>query len=120
MALAGLWETWSGKDGSEIDTAAIVTCAANGTLAAIHERMPAILDPDAVGPWLDIREVDAGRAAALCRPCPEAWLDLDPVGPRVNDVRNDDAGLMDPPEGVPVREAPRRSAPELPRQGSLF
>ncbi|WP_298953629.1 SOS response-associated peptidase [uncultured Methylobacterium sp.] len=120
MALAGLWETWSGKDGSEIDTAAIVTCAANGTLAAIHERMPAILDPTAVGSWLDIREVDAARAAALCRPCPDEWLDLNPVGPRVNDVRNDDPGLMEVQAAVPVREVAPVPEPEAPRQGSLF
>ncbi|MEH3146031.1 MAG: SOS response-associated peptidase [Methylobacterium frigidaeris] len=126
MALAGLWETWSGKDGSEIDTAAIVTCAANGMLAAIHERMPAILDPAAVDAWLDIREVDAGRASALCRPCPDEWLAIDGVSPRVNDVRNDDPDLMMPQAPAPMRvEAPpRQAAPPdgaaEPRQGSLF
>jgi len=53
MAFAGLWEPWMGADGSEVDTAAIITCSANGTLSAIHERMPAILAPESVGPWLD-------------------------------------------------------------------
>ncbi|MBD8906697.1 SOS response-associated peptidase [Methylorubrum zatmanii] len=95
MALAGLWEPWMGADGSEVDTAAIVTCSANGTLSAIHERMPAILAPEAVAPWLDAA-VDAPEAARLCRPCPDSWLRLDPVGDRVNSVRNDDAGLPEP------------------------
>ncbi|MFD0937640.1 SOS response-associated peptidase, partial [Methylobacterium trifolii] len=61
MALAGLWEPWLGADGSEIDTAAIVTTGANGTLSAVHDRMPAILSPEQVAPWLDARGVEPGE-----------------------------------------------------------
>lgn len=96
MALAGLWENWLGADGSEVDTAAIVTTGANGILAAIHDRMPAILSPDAIAPWLDTRGVEPGPAAALCRPCPEEWLTIDPVSARVNDARNDGPDLVVP------------------------
>ncbi|GJE41190.1 SOS response-associated peptidase [Methylobacterium soli] len=127
MALAGLWENWIGADGSEIDTAAIVTTGANGTMAAVHDRMPAILAPETIAPWLDTRAVDAAEAAALCRPCPDAWLRLDPVSARVNDARNDGADLI-----VPVgRPQPAPPVPDIPRadrplssdedaQGSLF
>ena len=96
MALAGLWETWMGADGSEVDTAAIVTCGANGTLAAIHHRMPAILAPDSVGRWLDALGTEPGEAVGLCRPCPDEWLRMDQVSDRVNSARNDDAGLVAP------------------------
>lgn len=96
MALAGLWETWASADGSEVDTAAIVTTGANGVLAAVHDRMPAILGPGSVAAWLDTRGVDSGPAAALCRPCPEEWLTLDPVSSRVNHVGNDDVDLIAP------------------------
>lgn len=115
MAFAGLWEPWMGADGSEVDTAAIVTCSANGTLSAIHERMPAILAPEAIAPWLDAA-VDAPEAARLCRPCPDAWLRLDPVSERVNSVRNDDAGLPEPV--APAAPAGRTKAASL--QGELF
>ena len=117
MALAGLWETWSSRDGSEIDTAAIVTCGANGLLAAIHERMPAILSPEAVDQWLDMRDVDAGRASALCRPAPEAWLSLAPASRQVNDVRHDAADLLRPDEDAPAPPTPERPSEA---QGSLF
>jgi putative SOS response-associated peptidase YedK len=43
LAFAGLWETWTGPNGEELDTAAIVTTDANRTLAAIHPRMPAFI-----------------------------------------------------------------------------
>ena len=39
MAFAGLWEHWLGADGSEFDTMAILTVAANATVSAVHDRM---------------------------------------------------------------------------------
>lgn len=118
MAFAGLWEPWMGADGSEVDTATIVTCSANGTLSAIHERMPAILAPEAVEAWLDAA-VDAPEAARLCRPCPDDWLRLDPVSDRVNSVRNDDAGLPEPV--APSRPAPQTAPTKAAVvQGELF
>lgn len=124
MALAGLWETWLGADGSEIDTAAVVTTDANGTLAAIHDRMPAILSPEAIDPWLDPLGIGPGEAVGLCRPCPDAWLKLDAVGSRVNDARNDGPDLVVPLERVaPARSADdtsMSSSPSAESQGSLF
>src|SRR5215467_1635086 len=51
LAFAGLWETWTGPNGEELDTVAIVTTDANGTLAAIHPRMPVFVAPDAFDLW---------------------------------------------------------------------
>src|SRR5215471_16638730 len=42
LAFAGLWETWMGPNGEEMETAAIITTFANQTLASIHGRMPVI------------------------------------------------------------------------------
>jgi putative SOS response-associated peptidase YedK len=47
IAFAGLYETWTGPNGEEQDTAAIVTTTANRTLADIHDRMPVIVPPEA-------------------------------------------------------------------------
>ncbi|MCE4225792.1 SOS response-associated peptidase [Methylobacterium sp. C25] len=121
MALAGLWETWSSPDGSEVDTATIVTCGANGTLSAIHERMPAILSPEAVGDWLDTVGNEPRDVIELCRPCPDEWLTMSEVGDRVNNARNDDAGLVEPvgkPMAAPKPAEPRRNAGG--EQGSLL
>jgi putative SOS response-associated peptidase YedK len=126
MAFAGVWENWLGADGSEIDTAAIVTTGANGTMAAVHDRMPAILSPDAIEPWLDHLGTGPEEAAALCRPCPDEWLILDPVSARVNDARNEGADLAVPVgragpapiANIPPKNRPRSSDEDA--QGTLF
>jgi putative SOS response-associated peptidase YedK len=128
LHLAGLWETYSDPQGGEIDTAAIVTTDANGLMSAVHDRMPAILDEGGVAAWLDVNGVDDREAVRLARPCPEDWLDLTPVSPRVNTVRNDDPAVQEPlaaPAAEPVPE-PTRARPKAPRssdedeQGALF
>src|SRR6266571_3014413 len=67
MAFAGLWETWIGPNGEEMETAAIVTTQANRALAPIRERMPVIIAPDAFDFWLAAK-VDGETAAALIAP----------------------------------------------------
>lgn len=95
MAFAGLWETWTGPNGEEMETAAIVTTSANRTLAAIHDRMPVIVPPDAFDFWLDCRNVDAETAAALIAPAREGLLEVHPVSTAVNRTANDSPALID-------------------------
>jgi hypothetical protein len=77
--------------------------------------MPVILSRDAVAAWLDTRGVEAREAMGLVRPCPDDWLDVVPVSPRVNNVRNDDPTLQEPlaePVAAPVSsEAPKAAKP---------
>src|ERR1700690_880484 len=68
LAFAGLWETWTGPNGEELETAAIVTTRANRMLSPIHDRMPVIIPPEAFDLWLDNATVDATTAAALIAP----------------------------------------------------
>lgn len=70
VAFAGLTETWAGADGSEVDTAAILTVPANELVAPIHDRMPAVIPPEDFAAWLDTARVDAEAAAKLLRPAP--------------------------------------------------
>jgi putative SOS response-associated peptidase YedK len=95
LAFAGLWETWCGPNGEEMETAAIVTTAANRSLAAIHDRMPVILAPDAFDAWLDCNTVDAEMAAALIASAPDDLLDAYEVSPAVNRVANDSPDLIE-------------------------
>jgi putative SOS response-associated peptidase YedK len=47
MALAGLWETWRSPEGETIRSFTVVTTNPNALCAEIHDRMPAILKPEA-------------------------------------------------------------------------
>ena len=117
MAFAGLWETWTGPDGEELETAAIVTTAANRTLQAIHERMPVIVAPDAFDLWLNCTDVDAQTAAALIVPAPENLLEAYEVSTAVNRVANDNAKLIE--RLAPGAEPGRRLRPSRRRSRSL-
>lgn len=89
FAFAGLWETWSGPGGEEIDTAAIVTTDASADVAALHHRMPVTIDPDDFDAWLDDAS-DAQAVQRLMRPALEGQFELFPVSDAVNKVMNDD------------------------------
>jgi putative SOS response-associated peptidase YedK len=131
LAFAGLYETWTGPNGEEIDTAAIVTTAANRTLAPIHERMPVFVPKEAFDLWLDCANVEADVAAALIRPADDNLLEAYPVSPAVNRVANDSPALIAPaaaepapaaaPERpVPPAQAKRKKTKEPDDQASLF
>ncbi|WP_236024816.1 SOS response-associated peptidase [Arenibaculum pallidiluteum] len=106
FALAGLWERWRGPKGAPLDqpleTVTIVTTAANALLRPLHDRMPVILGPEDRDAWLDPARA-AEDALALVRPCPDDWLELYPVDPRVNSVRNEDEGCIRPLAEDPPR-----------------
>jgi putative SOS response-associated peptidase YedK len=98
FAMAGLWERWRPQDGPPLETCCVLTTASNGPIASVHDRMPALLlERDAVRRWLD---ADAAQddLQALLRPAPDDALALVPVNAFVNDVRNEGARCLDPPE----------------------
>jgi putative SOS response-associated peptidase YedK len=127
MAFAGLWECWTGPNGEELETAAIVTTEANRALGHIHDRMPVILAPDAFDLWLNCAEVDAQTAAALIAPAPDSLFEAYPVSTDVNRVANDNAKLVEPvvvgaepgPPPKPPARAPKRAKKDE-GQSSLF
>src|SRR4051794_3394461 len=104
MAFAGLWESWMGPNGEEVETAAIVTTAASREIAHIHERMPVIVPPQAFDFWLD-PNADAEMAAAMIAPAPNGLLDNYPVSSAVNRVANDTPDLLEPLRAEEVAEA---------------
>jgi putative SOS response-associated peptidase YedK len=111
IAFAGLWETWTGPNGEEVDTAAIVTTPANRLLAAIHDRMPVIVAPDAFDLWLDCATVDAETAAALITPAPDALFEFHAVSNAVNRAANDSVELVAPaPASVDAGATPNPPA----------
>lgn len=93
LAFAGLWETWSDRDGGEIDTAAIVTVPANREIAPIHDRMPVVVPPQHYALWLS---GEPEEAAKLLVPAPDGFFAPVQVSARVNTAEPDDPGLIVP------------------------
>ncbi|HET9717291.1 MAG TPA: SOS response-associated peptidase [Pseudolabrys sp.] len=127
LAFAGLWETWTGPNGEELETAAIVTTRASGTIAHIHDRMPVIVPPEAFDLWLDCANVDAETAAALIAPAAETDLEAYEVSSEVNRTANDHPALIErrsvasePALDRGPQKAPRLPASEEDGQGVLF
>lgn len=112
LAMAGLWEFWKPKDDPENEypdglvTATVLTAAAVGPLAQVHDRMPLVLPPSAWATWLDpdLPAKDDAVAALLAPPSEElvASLELRPVSSLVNSVRNNGPELLAelPPDDV--------------------
>lgn len=96
MGLAGLFETWSGADGSEVDTACILTTSANGAVVAVHDRMPAIVERDCFDSWLSCEDVDAEAAWRLLRPAENDVLEFFEIGSDVNRAANDGPEIQAP------------------------
>ncbi len=97
MALAGLYATWMGPNGEELDSVATITVPANPQLSVIHDRMPAILlDERSQDDWLNVREISAQEATQMALPLEDGVLRFHPVSTRVNSARDDDPGLIEP------------------------
>jgi putative SOS response-associated peptidase YedK len=131
LAFAGLYETWTGPNGEELDTAAIVTTHANRTLSVIHERMPVFVPKQAFDLWLDCANVEADVATARIRPADDALLEAYEISPAVNRVANDFEALLVPASAAPIapeqtvsvtaaKKAKPSKAKEPDDQASLF
>jgi len=113
IAFAGLWETWMGPNGEELETAAIVTTRANRTLGEIHDRMPVIVPAEAFNLWLDCANVDVETALTVVVPAPDAVLEAYEVSTAVNRTANDNPVLVErwSPSAEPAREPARQKQP---------
>ena len=102
MAFAGLWEHWRVPEGAAlrgslsghrpndiVETFTILTTGANGTMQALHHRMPVILSREAIQGWLAGEDVELGPAA-------EDLLTMHPVGREMNNPRHDGPGCVVP------------------------
>ncbi len=76
FAFAGLWEHWMGADGSELETAAIMTCAPNRLISEIHSRMPVVIEPADFETWL---LGGVAEARSLLRPAAEDYFVAEPA-----------------------------------------
>jgi putative SOS response-associated peptidase YedK len=94
-AFAGLWERWEGP-GGPVENCAILTTEANELVRPAHDRMPVILPQQHWAAWLDRDAQDTAALVPLLRPYPADATRAYPVGPLVNNPRNDEPECLAP------------------------
>jgi putative SOS response-associated peptidase YedK len=118
FGIGGVYERWLSAAGEVLDTCTIVTTGANTLLRAVHERMPLIVAPADYQRWLDPAHADV---ADLVAAFPAQAMTYYPVSPRVNNVRHDDASLIErTAETAGDAEADHEPPAHPPEQESLF
>jgi putative SOS response-associated peptidase YedK len=100
FAFAGLWSVWHRGEPDAVRSCTIVTTAASPAIAALHDRMPVILDQAQEDAWLD-PGTPAPVLAELLHGLPAQATALRPVGPAVNNVRCDGPECLADPVADP-------------------
>lgn len=100
FALAGIWDRWTDRDETVVESFAIVTTESSGDLREFHDRMPVILNPETEAVWLDEKSEPA-LLKELLKPFPPDLVDRYPVSRAVNSSRTKTFECVEPlrPEG---------------------
>ena len=94
LFFAGLYQDEENNDAGAQSAFTILTCAANSTLAAIHDRMPVILSDRDADDWIS---PSARKPSSLKRLLEQTGGDVllvHPASPLVNSVRNEGPQLL--------------------------
>ena len=89
ILFAGLYDSWRPSPTEKERTFTIITTTPNALLEPVHDRMPVILEEDAIDDWLYARQ-SPDSLMDLLRPAREDLLVASQVSTRVNSVKNDD------------------------------
>jgi len=101
LAMAGLWEHWTSPAGEDVITFTILTTAANAWMQPLHDRMPMILEGEALDLWLDPATPPSppsqpSQLPGLFHPLALDVLAAYPVTPAMGNVRHDSPDILDP------------------------
>ena len=91
MLFAGLWELWrdpAGASAEPLESFTIITTEPNAVATPVNDRMPVVLDGEAILEWLT-EDTSPEALARLLRPCPDAELIRYPVAALVGGPKND-------------------------------
>jgi len=107
FAFAGIWDRWRSGPGEVIESCSILTTDANSLTRDIHDRMPAILEPEDYDLWLDPGLTDPEQLQHLLRPFDPRRMKKYPLSPKVSNVN------IDTPECIQEVAADDASTPLL-------
>ena len=90
ILFAGLYESWPKQPNEWERTFTIITTTPNALIEPVHDRMPVVLDDEAVDEWLFGKHDSLQSLLGLLKPAPDDVLIATPVSQRVNSVKKDD------------------------------
>lgn len=97
FCFAALWEHWGSPDGSEIESCALLTAAANADIRPYHDRMPLLIAERDFERWLDPALQSPESVADLLLPPPAGLWQARPVADTVGSTRNNGPECLLPP-----------------------
>jgi putative SOS response-associated peptidase YedK len=95
LLFAGLYEEWQPAGTDAETTFTILTCAANSTMAHVHDRMPVILSDREADDWMNPREAVPHALKRMLLPAADDVLEMRAASPLVNNVRNEGPELLE-------------------------
>jgi putative SOS response-associated peptidase YedK len=99
-----------------LETCTILTTMPNSLVAEVHDRMPAILDPDDYERWLDPGNTKPEAILDCLRPFDVSLMRKYPVSPRVNRTKTT---MRSVPEKYQRRTRRRHCSDFIERQESV-
>ena len=94
LFFAGLYQDSAKNDPATQSAFTILTCAANSTLATIHDRMPLILSDRDADDWINPSAKKTSLLKRLLKPAGENLLMVHSASLLVNSVRNEGPQLL--------------------------
>ncbi len=93
FCFAGIWEQWQDGAGNELQSCAILTTAAVGSMEKIHHRMPVVISRENHNSWLNHQSESTSQAMDCLAELMDQF-DYYPVSSKVNSTGNDSAELI--------------------------
>ncbi|HWC16136.1 MAG TPA: SOS response-associated peptidase, partial [Terriglobales bacterium] len=95
FAFAGIWDRSKAAGQPAIESCAILTSKANELLKDVHDRMPVILAKESYDAWLCAPASNFRSLMQLLVPFNSELMRRWPVGPAVNDPRNESSQCLE-------------------------
>jgi len=104
IAFAGLWTVWTGHEGTQVLSCALLSKAPAPGIVHIHDRMPVVLKPEHFDAWLDPNTAEETVQEIIANSLNE--FASYPVSTRINNVRKESRNCSCPSK--PDFSAPRK------------
>ncbi len=96
LSFAGLFDHWQDSEGVELLSYTIITTQPNKEMSDIHNRMPVILNKQAMELWLSPLELEPDQIHDILKSAPDGSLNLEKVSTKVNYSGHNEKELIYP------------------------